>query len=60
MTIGNAPRVMDYVCMPHQTKYNMAILTEFPIHEQIKLAFRGELYGVALFGAWRSGLPAVL
>ena len=45
MTIGNAPRVMDYLRMPHQTKYNMAILKEFPIHEQIKLAFRAELYG---------------
>ena len=45
MTIGNAPRVMDYVRMPHQTKYNMAILKEFPIHEQIRLAFRAELYG---------------
>ena len=31
--------------MPHQTKYNMAILKEFPIHEQIKIAFRAELYG---------------
>ena len=45
MTVGNAPRVMDYIRMPHQTRYNMAILKDFPIHEQIRLAFRAELYG---------------
>jgi hypothetical protein len=45
MTVGNAPRVLDYLRMPRQTKYNMAILKDFPIHEQIRLAFRAELYG---------------
>ncbi len=42
---GNAPRVMDYLRMPQVQNFNMAILKEFPIHEQIKLMFRAELYG---------------
>ena len=42
LTIGNTPRVLDYLRGPHQTKYNMAILKDFPIHEQIRLAFRAE------------------
>jgi hypothetical protein len=45
MTVGNTPRVPDYLRGPYQTKYNMAILKEFPIHEQVRLAFRAELYG---------------
>jgi hypothetical protein len=45
LTVGNAPRVFDYIRMPHVITYNMAILKEFPIHEQVKLAFRAELYG---------------
>jgi hypothetical protein len=45
LTIGNTPRVPDYLHGPHQFKYNMAILKDFPIHEQIRLAFRAELYG---------------
>jgi hypothetical protein len=45
MTIGNTPRVPDYLRGPYQTKYNMAILKEFPIHEQIRLSFRAEMYG---------------
>jgi hypothetical protein len=31
--------------MPHTVSYNMAILKDFPIHEQVRLAFRAELYG---------------
>ncbi len=45
MTVGNTPRVPDYLRGPNQFKYNMAILKEFPIHEQIRVAFRAELYG---------------
>ena len=45
MTVGNTPRVPDYLRSPSQTKYNMAIIKEFPIHEQVRLAFRAELYG---------------
>ncbi|MCU1232144.1 MAG: Cna domain protein, partial [Candidatus Solibacter sp.] len=45
LSIGNAPRVIDYVRMPHITTFNMAILKDFPIHEKIRLAFRAELYG---------------
>ena len=45
LTVGNATRVMDNIRMPHVQRYNMAFLKEFPIHEQIKLAFRAELYG---------------
>jgi len=45
LTIGNTPRVPDYIRGPHQFKYNMAILKEFPIHEQIRLSFRAEMYG---------------
>ncbi len=45
MTTGNAPRVLDSIRMPNTGTYNMAILKEFPIREQIKMAFRCELYG---------------
>ena len=31
--------------MPHVQKYNMAFLKEIPIHEQIKITIRAELYG---------------
>lgn len=31
--------------MPYTVSYNMAILKDFPIHEQVRLAFRVELYG---------------
>jgi hypothetical protein len=42
--VGDATRVMDAIRMPHIQSYNMAFLKEFPLHEQIKLAFRAELY----------------
>jgi hypothetical protein len=45
MTVGNTPRVPDYLRGPSQFKYNMAILKEFRIREQIRMAFRAELYG---------------
>ena len=45
LTTGTATRVMDNIRMPHTVTYNMAILKEFPIHEQVRLAFRAELYG---------------
>ena len=45
LTVGNTPRVPDYLRMPSRTTFNMAILKEFPIHEQIRVAFRAELYG---------------
>jgi hypothetical protein len=45
LSVGSATRVMDSLRMPHIQNYNMAILKEFPIHEQVKLAFRAELYG---------------
>ncbi len=31
--------------MPHVQNFNMAILKDIPIHEQVQLAFRAELYG---------------
>ena len=45
LSVGNATRVLDNIRMPHIVSYNMAILKDFPIHEQIRLAFRAELYG---------------
>jgi len=45
LTTGTATRVLDTVRMPHTVTYNMAIIKEFPIHEQIRMAFRAELYG---------------
>jgi hypothetical protein len=45
MTPGNATRVLDTVRMPHTVTYNIAILKEIPIHEQIRMSFRCELYG---------------
>ena len=45
MTIGSAARVVDYIRMPHVRTFDTSFLKEFPIHEQIKLAFRAELYG---------------
>ncbi len=45
LTVGDTPRVLDYIRMPKVITYNMAILKEFPLHEEVKLAFRAELYG---------------
>src|SRR5262249_29002879 len=45
MTIGNTPRVPDYLRGPFQPKYNMAILKESPIPEQVNPAFPAELSG---------------
>lgn len=45
LSVGNAPCVMDYIRMPHITSFNMAILKHFPIHEQVRLAFRAKMYG---------------
>jgi hypothetical protein len=45
LSVGNATRVLDNIRMPHTVSYNMAILKDFPIHEQVRLAFRAELYG---------------
>ena len=36
---------MDNIRMPHTVTYNMSIMKEFLVHEQIRLAFRAELYG---------------
>jgi hypothetical protein len=36
---------MDNIRMPHTVTYNMSIMKEFPVHEQIRFAFRAELYG---------------
>ncbi len=44
LTIGQLPRVTS-IYSPHTVKYDMSIVKEFPIHEQIKAAFRAELYG---------------
>jgi hypothetical protein len=45
LSVGNAPRVLDHIRMPHTQGYNMAVLKDFPIHEQIRLTFRAEAYG---------------
>jgi hypothetical protein len=44
LTLGNAPRVTN-IRMPHVQKYNMAFLKEIPLHEQVKITIRAELYG---------------
>lgn len=45
LTTGTATRVMDNIRMPHTVTYNMAILKEFKVNDQIRFAFRAELYG---------------
>jgi hypothetical protein len=45
LTTGTATRVMDNVRMPHTVTYNVAIIKEFKVGEQIRFAFRAELYG---------------
>jgi hypothetical protein len=45
LSVGTATRVLDNIRMPHTVGYNMAVLKDFPIHEQVRLAFRAELYG---------------
>ena len=45
LSLGNATRVLDNIRMPHVVTYNMAFLKDFPIHEQVRLAFRAEMYG---------------
>ena len=44
LQVGNAPRVMNQLRMPDVPTFNAAILKDFTIHEQIRLAFRAELY----------------
>jgi hypothetical protein len=44
-TIGNSPRVIPWLRMPTTTSYDMSIIKEFPVREQIRFAFRAELYG---------------
>jgi hypothetical protein len=44
LQIGDAPRILS-IRMPHVDIYNMAFLKEIPLHEQVKLVLRGELYG---------------
>lgn len=45
LTVGNAPRVLDKVRMPNRGSYNMSIMKEVRVREQVRLAFRAELYG---------------
>jgi len=45
LSVGDATRVLDSLRMPHTDFFNMAILKDFPIHEQVRLAFRAEMYG---------------
>ena len=45
LTTGSAPRVLDKIRMPNHGSYNMSIMKEFKVREQIRLAFRAELYG---------------
>ena len=44
LQIGDAPRVLS-IRMPIVDVYNMAFLKEIPLHEQVKVVIRGELYG---------------
>jgi hypothetical protein len=44
LTVGDVPRVLNIYC-PHAVKYDMSIMKEFPIREQVKVVFRAELYG---------------
>ena len=45
LTTGTATRVLDNVRMPSTVTYNMAIIKEFKVGEQVRFAFRAELYG---------------
>jgi hypothetical protein len=44
LTLGQLPRVTN-IYSPHTVKYDMSIMKDFPIHEQIKMEFRAEMYG---------------
>ena len=44
LTVGELPRVTNFYS-PHTVKYDMSIMKDFPIHEQIKAQFRADLYG---------------
>jgi len=60
LSVGTATRVLDNIRMPHTVSYNMAILKDFPIHEQVRLAFRAELYGAlnhAVFATNQNQFP---
>jgi len=45
LTTGNAPRVFDHIRMPTTGSYNMSVMKEFPVKDQIRFAFRAELFG---------------
>jgi hypothetical protein len=60
LSVGTATRVLDNIRMPHTVSYNMAILKDFPIREQVRLAFRAELYGAlnhAVFATNQNQFP---
>ena len=45
LTLGTMPRAASWLRMPHQVKFDCAILKSVPIREQVRLVFRAELYG---------------
>ncbi len=46
LQVGNATRVMDNIRMPHTDFFNLSVLKDFPIREQVKLQFRADAFGV--------------
>lgn len=45
LTVGNAPRVFDYIRMPTTGSYDMSVMKDFVITERVRMQFRAELYG---------------
>ncbi len=45
LQLGTATRVMDNIRMPHTDYFNMAVMKDLPIHEQVRLQLRAEAYG---------------
>ncbi len=46
LTLGNVPRTTPWLRGPVAFKYDMSILKEFPVRDQIRVALRGEFFSV--------------
>ena len=54
LQLGNATRVMDNIRLPHTQFFDLALLKDFPIREQVRIQLRAEAFGVlnhVYFGA---------
>jgi len=45
LTVGNAPRVFDYIRMPATGSYDMSVMKDIVVTDRVRMQLRAELYG---------------